>query len=118
MPAVAARRLLGPRAIIGLSTHNLQQAQLAAQMPVDYVAIGPIFATTTKSSSNTAVGLEDLSFVRQALRNMPLVAIGGITRENIDLVLNAGADAVAIVSDIWTPNDQPSQNIQQLLKYS
>ena len=118
VPAVAARRLLGPRAIIGLSTHNLQQAQIAAQMPVDYVAIGPIFATTTKSSSNTAVGLEHLSSVRQALRNMPLVAIGGITRENIELVLNAGADVVAIVSDIWIPHGQPGDNIQQLLKYS
>jgi thiamine-phosphate pyrophosphorylase len=118
LPAVAARHLLGPRAIIGLSTHNLQQAQLAAQMPVDYVAIGPIFATTTKSSSDAAVGLEDLSFVRQALPNIPLVAIGGITRENIDLVLHAGADAVAIVSDIWTPNHQTSQNIEQLMKYS
>lgn len=101
LPPVAARHLLGPRAIIGLSTHNLQQAQLAARMPVDYVAIGPIFATTTKSSSNPAVGLENLSLVRQALGDMPLVAIGGITRENMDLALDAGADAVAIISDIW-----------------
>jgi thiamine-phosphate pyrophosphorylase len=118
LPPVAARRLLGPSAIIGFSTHNLQQAQLAAQMPIDYVAIGPIFATTTKSSSNPAVGLENLSLVRQALRDMPLVAIGGITRENIDLVLNAGADAVAIISDIWTSINQSSHRIQQLLKYS
>jgi thiamine-phosphate pyrophosphorylase len=117
LPVAAARSLLGPRAMIGLSTHNLQQAQLAAEMPVDYVAIGPIFATTTKSESNTVVGLENLSFVRQALPNVPLVAIGGITRENIDLVLKAGADAVAIVSDIWTPNDQARHNIHQLLKY-
>jgi len=118
LPPVAARHLLGQRAIIGLSTHNLQQAQLAAHLPVDYVAIGPIFATTSKSSSNPAVGLENLSRVRQALDEMPLVAIGGITLQNIDLVLNAGADAVAIISDIWTPNDQSTHKIEQLLKYS
>jgi thiamine-phosphate pyrophosphorylase len=118
LPPVAARGLLGSRAIIGFSTHNLQQAQLAAHMPVDYVAIGPIFATATKSSSNPAVGLENLSLVRQALPDMPLVAIGGITRENIKLVLHTGTDAVAIISDIWTSNDQSSHKIQQLLKYS
>jgi thiamine-phosphate pyrophosphorylase len=118
LPAIAARRLLGPRAIIGLSTHNLEQAQLAAEMPVDYVAIGPIFATATKSSSNPAIGLENLWLVRQALPNMPLVAIGGITRENIDPILNVGADAVAIIRDIWTPSNQRSLKTQQLLKYS
>lgn len=118
LPPAAARRILGPRAIIGFSTHNLQQAQLASHLPVDYVAIGPIFATTTKSSSNPAVGLENLSRVRQALGEMPLVAVGGITLENIDLVLNAGADAVAIISEIWTLNDQSTHNFDQLLKYS
>lgn len=118
LPPVAARRLLGPRAIIGLSTHNLQQAQLAAHLPVDYVAIGPIFETTTKSSSNPAVGLENLSRVREALDEMPLVAIGGISLENIHLVLNAGADAVAIISDIWTPSDRSTHKIERLLRYS
>ncbi len=57
MPPEAARRLLGPEAIIGFSTHNLDQARLATKMPVDYIALGPIFATSTKETSDAAVGL-------------------------------------------------------------
>lgn len=118
LPPAAARRILGPRAIIGFSTHNLQQARHAAYMPIDYVAIGPIFATTTKRSSNPAVGLENVSLVRQAVGTIPLVAIGGITAENMDLVFNAGVDAVAIISNLWTPTEQTNHKIQRLLTNS
>jgi thiamine-phosphate pyrophosphorylase len=118
LPAEAARRILGRRALIGLSTHNPHQAQLAARLPVDYVAIGPIFATPSKISSNPAIGLENLALVSQVLGDVPLVAIGGITTENMGLALNAGADAVAIISDIWTPTEQTNRKIQQLLKHS
>lgn len=118
LPPAAARRILGPRAIIGFSTHNLQQARHAAYMPVDYVAIGPIFATATKRSSNPAVGLENLSLVRQAVGTLPLVAIGGITAENMDRVLNAGVDAVAMISDLWTPSEETNHKIQRLLMNS
>jgi thiamine-phosphate pyrophosphorylase len=98
----AARRLLGREAIIGFSTHNLEQALLATKMPVDYVAVGPIFETTTKQSSNSSIGLEGLRLIRAALGTIPLVAIGGITSMNGPEVLQAGADALALISDIWT----------------
>jgi thiamine-phosphate pyrophosphorylase len=111
----AARRILGPDAIIGFSTHNLEQARLAAQMPIDYVAIGPIFGTSTKQSSNPSVGLEGLRRVRQTLTSIPLVAIGGITLENIASVLKAGADVAAIASDIWKPGMAASNRIKLLL---
>ena len=114
----AARRILGGDAIIGFSTHSLEQARRAAQMPVDYVAIGPIFSTTTKESANPPVGLDGLARVREALGAMPLVAIGGINSENVGTVIKAGADVVAIISDIWAPaNDSPNR-IKRLLNYA
>jgi thiamine-phosphate pyrophosphorylase len=101
MPADAARRLLGPESIIGISTHNLAQAQRAAEMPVDYVAIGPMFSTATKQSADAAVGIDGLRIVRKALQNMPLVAIGGINSARRQEILDSGADALAVISDIW-----------------
>ncbi len=67
MPAEAARRLLGPNSIIGISTHTLEQAERAAEMPVDYLAIGPIFPTSTKEDSDAPVGLDVLRLVRKAI---------------------------------------------------
>lgn len=116
LPPEAARRLLGPEAIIGFSTHNLDQARLAARMPVDYIAIGPIFATSTKATSDSAIGLEELRLVRQAVGTIPLAAIGGITFENSQDVVSAGADAIAVVSDIWIPTGQANSQIKRLLK--
>lgn len=106
LPPAAARRLLGPQAIIGFSTHSLEQAQFAATMPVDYVAIGPIFETSTKATPDPPIGLSGLSLVRQALGKIPLVAIGGITSRNRTEVLEAGADAVAVIRDIWAPKSE------------
>lgn len=103
MPPIAARRLLGPTAIIGFSTHNLKQAQLASQTPVDYIAIGPVFATSTKQGSDPPIGLDGLRQARQAVGSIPLVAIGGITADNSETVLKAGADAIAVIRDIWLP---------------
>jgi thiamine-phosphate pyrophosphorylase len=97
----AARRLLGPDVIIGFSTHNLAQAQQAARLPIDYLAIGPIFPTSTKDSSNPAVGLAGLTAVRHALPGIPVVAIGGVNAANREAVIAAGADAVAVISDLW-----------------
>jgi thiamine-phosphate pyrophosphorylase len=116
LPPEAARRLLGPEAIIGFSTHNLDQARLAAKMPVDYIAIGPIFATSTKETSDSAIGLEELRLVRQAVGTIPLVAIGGITFENSQDVVSAGATAVAAVSHIWIPMGQAASQTKRLLK--
>ena len=118
LPPEAARRILGDTAIIGYSTHNLDQARLAAQMPVDYVAIGPIFATATKPSSNPAVGLEGLGNIRRALGDVPLVAIGGITSENFEMVLQAGADAVSVISDIWASDGLVTAKMHRLLNAS
>ena len=118
LPPDAARRILGSEAIIGFSTHTLNQARLAAQMPVDYVAIGPIFSTTTKRSANAPLGLDGLGRVREALGAMPLVAIGGITSENIGAVIKAGADVVAVIGDIWGPVKDSRVRIERLLNYS
>jgi thiamine-phosphate pyrophosphorylase len=101
LPVEAARRLLGNNVIVGFSTHHLAQAQQAALLPIDYLAIGPIFPTSTKDSSNPAVGLAGLTAVRHAVPEIPLVAIGGINAANRNDVIAAGADAVAVVSDLW-----------------
>jgi len=114
----AARRILGNDAIIGFSTHSLEQARRAAHMPVDYVAIGPIFSTTTKESANPSVGLDGLARVREALGTLPLVAIGGINSENVGTVIQAGADVVAVISDIWVPAKDSPDRIRRLLNYA
>lgn len=115
LPPQAARRILGPDAIIGFSTHNPRQARVAAQMPIDYIAIGPIFATASKEASNSPIGLDGLRLVRQAVGAIPLVAIGGITVENSGSVLNAGADVVAVISDIWKPAGQALTQLRRFL---
>jgi thiamine-phosphate pyrophosphorylase len=114
LPANAARCVLGPDAIIGLSTHSIEQARLAAKMPVDYVAIGPIFATPTKQATDSPLGLEGLHLARQAVGAIPLVAIGGITLAGSRDVLDAGADAVSMIRDIWIPAQQPGNQIRRL----
>jgi len=98
VPPEAARKLLGDEAIIGYSTHNLAQARAAAKLPVDYIAIGPIFRTVTKANPDPEVGLDGLRAVRDAIGDIPLVAIGGITPANAADVINAGADSVALIS--------------------
>lgn len=97
LPPLAARAIMGERAVIGFSTHNVEQAIEAARLPVDYIAIGPIYPTTSKENPDPVVGLEGLRRVRRAIGQMPVVAIGGIGRENIPEVLEAGADAIAVI---------------------
>lgn len=115
LPPEAARELLGPEVIIGFSTHNLEQALLATKMPIDYVAIGPIFSTATKQSAELSVGLDGLREVRRAVGGIPLVAIGGITSQNSQSVLDSGADAIAIISDIWTFLGEVADQTERLL---
>ncbi len=115
LPPEAARRLLGADSIIGLSTHNTEQSRLAAKLPIDYVAIGPIFATRTKKASDPPVGLQGIRLARQVLGKMPLIAIGGITSLNSQDVLDAGADAIAVISDLWTPAGQVAARTARLL---
>jgi thiamine-phosphate pyrophosphorylase len=101
IPAEAARQLLGPLALIGVSTHTLEQAQLAAQLPVDYIATGPIFSTSSKENPDNPLGLEGLKRIREHLPYADLVAIGGLTEAKFEETLAAGADALAVISDLW-----------------
>lgn len=98
LPPEAARRLLGNEAIIGYSTHNVEQVQQALALPIDYIAIGPIFATSSKSDTSPTIGLAVLEAVRKVVGNFPLVAIGGISHANAREVIEAGADSVAVIS--------------------
>ena len=103
LPPEDARKLLGPGRILGFSTHNAAQLELAAPEPVDYLAIGPIFGTASKDRPDPLLGLDTLRFIRP-LAAKPLVAIGGITRENAQAVLDAGAASVAVIADL-IPDD-------------
>jgi thiamine-phosphate pyrophosphorylase len=94
-----ARALLGPGAMVGISTHGESQLLRVADSPVDYVAIGPVFATSSKQVPDPVVGLDGVHAAR-ALTQRPLVAIGGITRANCAAVIEAGADSVAVISDL------------------
>ncbi|HEY1183189.1 MAG TPA: thiamine phosphate synthase [Bryobacteraceae bacterium] len=94
-----ARALLGDGATIGYSSHHAAQLRDAAAEPVDYIALGPIFSTSSKQSPDPAVGIDELRRCR-ALVGKPLVGIGGITRENARAVFDAGADAVAVIADL------------------
>jgi thiamine-phosphate pyrophosphorylase len=98
----AARRVL-KTGVIGFSTHNAGQLHAAADEPADYLAIGPIFATASKENPDPVLGLDQLRRSRP-LTDRPLVAIGGITRANARAVLDAGADSVAVISDLY-PED-------------
>ena len=98
MPPEAARRLLGSEAFIGYSTHNVAQAREAVSLPIDYLAIGPIFQTASKTDTSPTLGLEGLRAVREAVGSVQLVAIGGITQANAAAVIAAGADSVAVIS--------------------
>jgi thiamine-phosphate pyrophosphorylase len=94
-----ARALLGPEMMVGISTHGEGQLLNAADSPVDYVAIGPVFATSSKQVPDPVVGLEGVRAAR-AITDKPLVAIGGITRANCAAVMEAGVDSVAVISDL------------------
>jgi thiamine-phosphate pyrophosphorylase len=95
----SARRVIGPELWLGVSTHNPEQLREADQTSADYLAIGPVFATGSKERPDPVVGLEGVRRARELSRK-PLVAIGGITRANARSVLDAGADAVAVISDL------------------
>jgi thiamine-phosphate pyrophosphorylase len=100
MPPSAARELLGPDAIVGYSTHSVGQALSAAKMPIDYLALGPIFATNTKETSDPIVGLEGISSAKAVIGDMPLVGIGGINRTNVRSVIEAGAASAACITAV------------------
>jgi thiamine-phosphate pyrophosphorylase len=98
LPLDAARRILGPNRIIGISTHSIEQARQAEASGADYIGFGAIYSGGLKNVQQ-AQGLDSLRAVRQAVR-LPIVAIGGITEATAPAVLEAGADAVAIITDV------------------
>ncbi|HEX4038700.1 MAG TPA: thiamine phosphate synthase [Acidobacteriaceae bacterium] len=100
LPPSEARQIVGRGALVGLSTHNDAQVIVANREPVDYIAIGPVFATPTKLDSSPVIGLEGVARAR-ALIDKPLVAIGGITRETAPAVYDAGADSIAVIGAIF-----------------
>ena len=100
LPPADARKIMPPDRIIGFSTHNADQLRAGDREPVDYLAIGPIFGTTSKLNPDPVVGIDGLRALRPLTRK-PLVAIGGITRETAPAVFDAGADSVAIIGDLY-----------------
>ena len=113
----AARRIFDQvksdnKLLIGYSTHNLEQLLQADSLPIDYIALGPVFATSSKPNPDPVVGIEGLRQARQATAK-PLVAIGGITRQNCRQVTEAGADSVAVISDLF---ESPGKAVADFLR--
>jgi thiamine-phosphate pyrophosphorylase len=109
-----ARSVLGAERWIGVSTHNERQFRTALATSADYIAVGPVFATATKENPDPVVGTEFIRRVR-ALTKKPIVAIGGITLEQAGEVVEAGADSVAVISDILRSAD-PAQRARQFIQ--
>ena len=111
----AARRILGPDCWLGLSTHNPQQIAAADKTAADYLAIGPVFVTSSKANPDPMVGLEGVRRARELTRK-PLVAIGGITRAYAHSVIQAGADSVAVISDLLPDPRKSAEAFFQVLR--
>jgi thiamine-phosphate pyrophosphorylase len=106
LPPADARRIMTSDGLIGYSTHNAQQLQTANLEPVDYLAIGPVFATSSKANPDPVIGLEAIASLRK-LTGKPLVAIGGITLFNARELWDAGIDSVALISALLPDPAQP-----------
>lgn len=104
LPPARARALAGANRIVGYSTHNVKQAQEADSTPVDYIAIGPVFQTTTKANPDPVVGPELIRELKPRLTK-PLVAIGGITLATAPAIIAAGADSIAVIADLYAMGD-------------
>ena len=101
----AARRLLGPGAVVGYSTHTPAQIEAASLDPVTYIAIGPVFGTQTKATEYEPVGLDLVAAAARLSRGLPVVAIGGITLQTAPAVIAAGASGVAVIGDLFVGGD-------------
>jgi thiamine-phosphate pyrophosphorylase len=111
----AVRKIIGPDRWLGLSTHNREQLREADLTSADYLAIGPVFATASKDKPDPVVGLEGVRRAR-ALTRKPLVAIGGITRANAVSVIEAGADSVAVISDLLREPRKSAEEFFRILR--
>jgi thiamine-phosphate pyrophosphorylase len=112
------RQILGGNAMVGVSTHSLEQVRAAARLPIDYIAVGPVFGTASKETGYSAVGTELVSQACAALAeaglDTPIVAIGGITLERAPSVVAAGASSVAVISDLLATGD-PENRVREYL---
>ena len=108
-----ARSVLGADKLVGVSTHNLKQFQRAAATSADYIAVGPVFSTSTKTRPDPVIGTDFIRKVRP-LTDKPIVAIGGVTLGRTAEVIQAGADSVAVISDILLAPD-PGQRARQYI---
>ena len=111
LPPAKARAIVGPEAMVGLSTHSLAQLEAAAAEPVSYLAVGPVFGTATKDTGYVAVGLGLVKEAAARVPGLPIVAIGGISLERAPDVLSAGARSVAVISDLVTGGD-PAKRVR------
>ena len=109
-----ARKVIGREKLVGVSTHNLEQFELAAASSADYIAVGPVYSTLTKANAEPVVGADFVRRVR-ALTDKPIVAIGGITLERAASVIEAGADSVAVISGILGARE-PGESATQYMK--
>lgn len=107
-----ARKVIGEGLWLGVSTHNPEQISEADKTSADYLAVGPVFATSSKANPDPIIGLEGVRCAR-ALTRKPLVAIGGITRENCRSIIEAGADSVAVISDLLR---EPRKSAEEFLR--
>ena len=115
LPLSAGRKLMGQK-IIGISTHDFDQARAAERAGADYIGFGPMFGTRTKATGYEARGPEMLQQIRRAV-TLPIVAIGGITEANVQEVWQAGADSVAIIGDVLHDNDPGAKALRILGQY-
>lgn len=114
LSAADARAMCGGARWVGVSTHNLEQFRAALETSADYIAVGPVFATTTKKNPDPVVGLEFVARAR-AMTRTPIVAIGGITAENAESVYRAGADSVAVIRDLIA-HGKPAERAAEYLR--
>jgi thiamine-phosphate pyrophosphorylase len=117
LPPAAVRRVVGPGRIVGVSTHTTAQLDAAVREPVDYVAIGPVFGTASKATGYDAIGLAmvEQAAARAHARGLQVVAIGGITLERAADVVRAGADSIAVISDLLRGAD-PRARVREYLE--
>jgi thiamine-phosphate pyrophosphorylase len=118
IPVEAARRMLGKNAIIGFSTHNIEQARRAIPLPIDYLACGPIFQTSSKENPDPVAGLALLQEVSAIKGSLPIVAIGGIKLSNALEVLRAGADSLAVIAYLLAGSATIAGNFNKMLDFT
>ena len=114
LPPATAREQLGPEAVVGFSTHSVTQLEAALREPVSYLAVGPVFGTSTKDTGYTAVGLDLVSAASRLTSPIPVVAIGGVTLGNARSAIDAGASSVAVISDLLVGD--PVERVKAFLR--